>query len=416
MPSLSMIAINLTDRCNLACDHCYLDARTLSDGAPNELSTAEVCTLLEEIASRGTETMVVLTGGEPLLRRDLEELIAHGSGLKLFMVLGSNGTLLSEQRIRSLKAAGLMGVGISLDSIDPDWHDRFRGKPGAWYQTVTAMEQCRVQGLSFQVHFSVHAGNAHELEAMVDAAHQQGARVFNLFFLVCTGRGERVTDITPEQYERVLHQALELQEHYPDMLIRPRCAPHYKRVAHQRHPHAEINRISGNEGDGCIAGSGYCRITPQGGVTPCPYIADEVGNIRQHSFLELWDNAPTFDTLRNPRLEGKCGQCEYQQLCGGCRARPQASGDGLMGEDPLCAYHPQGGATIAPVIDAPLGWNPDAEQRISRVPGFIRAMVRKRAEAYAREQGDSHVSCRHLDELTARRFGSKPPFKPDLND
>ncbi|RRJ85040.1 radical SAM/SPASM domain-containing protein [Aestuariirhabdus litorea] len=413
MSRLSMIAINLTDRCNLACEHCYLDARTLRDGSPHELSTAEVKQLLSEIASRGTETMVVLTGGEPLLRRDIEELVAHGHERKLFMVLGSNGTLLSEQRIRSLKAAGLMGVGISLDSIDPDWHDRFRGKPGAWLQTVTAMEQCRQQGLSFQVHFSVHAGNAHELEAMVEAAHAQGARVFNLFFLVCTGRGERVTDISPQQYERVLQQALALQEHYPDMLIRPRCAPHYKRVAHQLHPEAPINRISGNEGDGCIAGSGYCRITPQGGVTPCPYIADEVGNIREQGFLELWDQAPVFEALRHPRLEGKCGQCEYQQLCGGCRARPLAAGDGLMGEDPLCAYQPQGGELIFPLQEQPLLWHPLAEQRLSRVPGFIRAMVRKRAEAYAREQGDSEVTTTHLEELTARRFGANPPFKPD---
>jgi len=155
MNNLLLLAINLTRRCNLACHHCYLDANTLQHGSPNELTTNEVCHLLDNIAQRSIETMVVLTGGEPLVRRDLETLIAHGSQLGLSMVVGTNGVLLTEHRVQSLIKSGVLGVGISLDSLDPTYHDAFRGGAGTWAQTMTGIENCRRYGLSFQIHFSV---------------------------------------------------------------------------------------------------------------------------------------------------------------------------------------------------------------------------------------------------------------------
>lgn len=419
MNDLFLIAINLTRRCNLACAHCYMDAEMRLDGGSEELSTDEVKGLLDEIASRSNETMVVLTGGEPLLRRDLEQLVEHGSMLGLSIVVGTNGILLTEQRVASLKAAGAMGMGISLDSLDPASHDNFRGCSGSWEKTLAGMEYCRQQALPFQVHFSVTEQNAHEVQSMIDFAQASGAHVLNIFFLVCTGRGESMSDITPARYEQVLNELVVAQEKTRDLIIRARCAPHYKRVAYEHNPDSPLTRAQGYEGGGCLAGIHYCRITPEGAVTACPYIPDEEGTIRQQGFWEIWDNAPNFNQLRNPSLGGKCGQCEYQKLCGGCRARPLAMGGTLMDADPICGHYPTGKPIIQPLVennDGSVTWSPEAEKRLARVPGFLRKMVRKRAESYVSEQGESVVTTEHMSTLAARRFGDKfPGQRPESN-
>lgn len=409
---LSLLAINLTRRCNLACDHCYLDADTLKHGSPLELTTDEVCRLLDDVVLCGDGPMVVLTGGEPLMRPDLEEIIAYGAGLNLAMVVGTNGIMLTEQRVRALKDAGVLGLGISVDSRDPEYHDEFRGRSGAWAKTMAGLAACRRNDVSFQIHFSIFESNAHELPAMIEFARSCGARVLNIFFLVCTGRGESVTDLSPQRYEQVLGDVIEAQERCSDLIIRARCAPHFKRVAHQRKPASLLNRISGQEGDGCIAGTHYCRITPEGGLTACPYIPDEVGNIRHDPFKTLWATSPAMQLFREPELRGTCGACEYRKLCGGCRARPLAFGGGLMDADPVCVYQPQGGPVIQPLSDDEHGdiyWSTEAEQRLSRVPGFLQKMVKKRAEAYVAEMGLICVMPEHLAELAAKRFGSSAP-------
>jgi radical SAM protein with 4Fe4S-binding SPASM domain len=411
---LFLLAINLTERCNLACDHCYMDAKTLKHGGENELTTTEVRGLLDDIADRSDETMVVLTGGEPLMRSDLEEMLAHGSQRGLSMVVGTNGMALTDKRVQSLKASGAMGVGISVDSLDPAQHDAFRGLPGAWEKTMAGIESCKRHDLSFQIHFSVTETNAGEVQAMIDFARASGARVLNVFFLVCTGRGESMSDISPITYERVLTQLVEAQEQSQGLLIRARCAPYYKRIAYQRDPESTLTRAAGYEGGGCLAGIHYCRITPKGGVTACPYIPNEEGNIREAGFWKIWDQSPTFQSLRNPTLGGKCGSCEFQQLCGGCRARPLAMGDGLMDSDPWCSYMPEGTAVIQPLIEQEkkLIWNKEAEKRLARVPSFLRKMVKKRAESYVQELGMHVVTEEHLATLSARRFGSDGPPRP----
>ena len=411
---LFLLAINLTKRCNLACAHCYMDAQTLKRGGSDELATAEVRDLLDEVASRSTETMVVLTGGEPLLRADLEELLVHGSELGLSMVVGTNGVALTGQRVSSLKAAGAMGVGISLDSLDPRKHDAFRGFPGAWGKTMNGIEACKRHDLPFQIHFSVTEANAGEVPAMIDFARATGAWVLNVFFLVCTGRGESMSDISPGTYERVLEQLVVAQESSHDLLIRARCAPHYKRIAYQRNPQSTLTLAAGYEGGGCLAGIHYCRITPEGGITACPYISGEEGNIRKTKFWDIWDRSPTFETLRKPELLGKCGSCEFQKLCGGCRARPLALGGGLMDTDPWCVHTPDGSAVIQPLTEQPkrLVWSKEAELRLERVPSFLRKMVMKRAENYVQELGVSVVTEEHLATLAAKRFGGGGPPPP----
>jgi radical SAM protein with 4Fe4S-binding SPASM domain len=413
---LYLIALNLTRRCNLRCAHCYLDAATLEHGNDAELSSEEVCSLLDDIATRSSSTLVVLTGGEPLLRHDLELILKHGSKLGLFMVVGSNGVLLTDKWVQSLKSAGAMGVGISLDSLDPEQHNQFRGSPRAWQKTLAGMESCRRHGLAFQIHFSVTEANAHEVQAMVDFARASGAWVLNFFFLVCTGRGESMTDISPARYEQVLNQILLAQEQSQDLIIRARCAPHFQRVAHQRNPDSLLTRAEGYDGSSCIAGTHYCRITPEGGVTACPYIEKEAGNIRHKPFLDIWDNSTILQQLRTPQLQGKCGECEYQALCGGCRARALATEGDLMAADTWCSYLPQGGTVIQPWQDQKneVQWSEAAEQRLSRVPAFLRKMIKKRAEGYVREQHECLVTPEHLDILVKRRFGKAgPPGKPD---
>lgn len=412
---LHLLAINLTRRCNLACAHCYLDADTLRGGSAGELGTTEVGRVLEEVASRGDGTMVVLTGGEPLVRPDLEDIVSRGAGLGLAMVVGTNAALLTERRARALQQAGVLGLGISVDSLDPAYHDRFRGSPGCWGKTLRGIDACRRIGLDFQVHFSVAEGNAHELPAMVDFARAVGARALNVFFLVCTGRGEAVTDLSPRRYEEVLGQLIELQEANPELVVRARCAPHFKRIAFQRRPGVALNRISGKEGDGCIAGIHYCRVTPEGGVTACPYIDDEQGNVREDSFLRLWDEGADFRRLRAPALRGKCAACEFRELCGGCRARARACHGDLMEADPVCAYVPTGDRLVVPLADAAsaaIAWDAAAQQRLARVPAFLRGLVKRRAEAYVAGLGEATVTAEHLSELTARRFGAAAPQRP----
>lgn len=416
MNDLFLLAINLTRRCNLNCSHCYLDAETLQHGNEGELTTNEVKRVLSEVASRSSDTMVVLTGGEPLLRKDLEELVAHGSKQGLSMVIGTNGVLLTEQRVESLKAAGALGAGISVDSLDPAFHDQFRGCPGSWEKTLAGMDACRKYDLPFQVHFSINQGNATELEGMIDFTQSVGAHLLNIFFLICTGRGEKMSDITAQQYETALEQIIEAQQRHPELMIRARCAPHYKRIVYQQNPNSPITRAEGYEGGGCIAGTHYCRITPEGGVTACPYIPDEEGSIRQQPFLNIWDHAPTFEQLRTPTLGGKCGRCEYQILCGGCRARPKALGNDLMDTDPWCSYHPQQGVVIQPLDTTPqqeILWSPEAEQRLNRVPGFLRKMVKKRAEKHVVEHELEAVTSEVLSELSSRRFGGNMPSRPE---
>lgn len=422
MAELYLVAINLTYRCNLHCDHCYMDAAERNSHRPDELTTQQVEQLLEQLAAHNPPPMVVLTGGEPLLRRDLEQLVQHGQQLGLMMVIGTNGVLLNEARVLSLKAAGAMGLGISLDSLDPERHDRFRRAPGSWQRTMEGIEWCRHHQLPFQIHLSITEHNVDEVAAMIDFCAAIGARVLNCFFLVCTGRGQTMTDISAEHYEQVLTQLATAQQHHPELLIRARCAPHFQRIARQLQPDAQLTATSGLEGSSCLAGSHYCRITPTGELTACPYIPDSEGNITTTPFWTLWRDAPTFKALRHPQLQGRCGLCEYRQLCGGCRARPIALARAvsptpipldqqLMQSDPLCHYLPQGGRPLrlpSAAATAP-HWSPEALQRLQRVPPFLRTMVKRRAEAYVTELGAAQITPDHLATLARRRFGDQTP-------
>ena len=409
-----LVALNLTRRCNLNCAHCYLDAGSRESDDSGELSTAEVKGLLDDIAALSDETMVVFTGGEPLLRADLTELVTHAHGLGLMSVLGSNGLGLNDRRVNDLKASGLQGVGISLDSLDPATHDAFRGLPGSWELAMAAFDACRRNDLRFQIHFSVTDDTAGELDNMIAFAKDVGAFVLNVFFLVCTGRGEKVTNISADTYEQVMRRLTAAAREETGIMIRAKCAPHFKRMAWELDPDWPVTAAHGYEAGGCLAGSRYCRVTPMGGVTSCPYIEEEVGSVRQQGFAEIWRDAPQFRALRQPALQGRCGACEYSKICGGCRARPLARDGDLMGEDFLCAYQPQGGAVIEPLeagVDD-IRWTPEAEEWLARIPSFVRRFVRQRAESQVRADQGREVTAEvmlELSKVAKHRFGGRPP-------
>jgi radical SAM protein with 4Fe4S-binding SPASM domain len=408
-----LVALNLTQRCNLQCAHCYLDAGARQNGDGAELNTAEVKSVIDSIAAMSDETMIVLTGGEPMMRRDLGELARHASDRGLMVVVGSNGTMLNDDRAKKLKESGVQGIGISLDSLDPAYHDEFRGQPGAWEKAMAGIDACRNNELRFQIHFSVTDDNAHELDDMIAFARESGAFVFNVFFLVCTGRGEKVTNISLETYERVLTQVTKAARDETGLIVRAKCAPHFKRMALELDSSWPVTAAHGYEAGGCLAGTRYARVTPTGEVTPCPYMENSVGNVRDTPFAELWRDAPVFKQLRAPVLKGRCGECEYSKLCGGCRARPLARDGNMMGEDFLCGYEPQGGAVIEPLgaEQSTMTWTPGAEEWLGRIPSFVRRFVRVRAENFVREQGGNEVTAEVMGALARKKFKGrvKPP-------
>lgn len=411
-----LVALNLTRRCNLACAHCYLDAGARAATDPEELGTDEVRALIDDIAALGGETMVVLTGGEPLLRRDIEPIAAHAAGLGLMVVVGTNGMALTRWRVATLQGAGVAGVGISVDSLDPERHDAFRGLPGGFARTMDGIDNCRRAGLGFQIHFTVTDDTAGELDAMIAFARSCGAIALNVFFLVGTGRGRHVSNISRAGYDRTLRRLTRAARDTEGIMIRAKCAPHFKRMAIELDPDWPITTAHGYEAGGCLAGTRYARVTPSGEVTPCPYIAHSAGSIRQRRFAEIWQDAPVFARLRAPQLTGRCGICEYGEVCGGCRARPYAATGDLMGEDTLCAYRPDGTGAIPQIPQAapPVAWTPAARARLDRVPPFVRRFVRQRAETHARETGCDAVTAEHLDALARRRFGGTAPSRPSM--
>jgi len=232
-----------------------------------------------------------------------------------------------------------------------------------------------------------------------------------LFFMVCTGRGEKYTDISPEKYEAVLRRVAVAARAEKRLMVRAKCAPHFKRIAMEMDPTWAITSAHGYDAGGCIAATHYARVTPNGTVTACPFMETSAGSVRQTDFADIWRHSEHLKALRNPVLEGRCGACEFQKLCGGCRARPLARDGNLMGEDYLCTYQPQGGALITPLGPQPgaMAWAKDADTHLARVPGFVRRMVRRRAEEYVRAEGRNKVTLEDLQTLKKRRFGDAGP-------
>ena len=325
-----IVSWNTTNACNMYCDHCYRDAGCKAE---EELSTAEAKTLLEQIARAGFKIMI-FSGGEPLMRPDIVELVAYAASLGLRPVFGTNGTLITLEMAQRLKAAGAMGMGISLDSMDREKHNKFRKFPGAWEGAVQGMRNCRAAGLPFQIHTTVMEWNNHELEALTDFAVAEGAVAHHFFFLVPTGRAKTIEaeSLRAEAYEDTLTRIMKKQQEV-EIELKPTCAPQFLRIAAQMGLKTRFRR-------GCLAGTAYCIISPRGKVQPCAYLNMELGDVRQTPFDEIWKNSEVLNKLRTLEYSGGCGSCEYKRACGGCRARAAYYHEGdYMAEEPWCLYH-----------------------------------------------------------------------------
>src|SRR5688572_15140206 len=413
-----VVAWNLTRRCNLECAHCYIAAGP-SESASSELTTAECQRITDEILSLNASPMFILSGGEPLLRDDLCTIASHASRRGATVVIGTNGTLLTDERIAALQDAGVTGFAVSVDSLDDRHHDNFRHGAGARAATVDALTRLHARRLDFIIQTTAHRGNRDEIAGLVDWAAEQGAVSFNLYFLVATGRGARLTDLTPSEYETLLAELVDHQRrHRGRMMVRAKCAPHFMRHLHREDPESPILNYSTR----CPCGVQYCRITPDGKLTPCPYVPTAAGDLRLQSFGDIWHHASLFRELRSASLGGKCGRCEYRAMCGGCRARSLAAEGDLFAADPSCSYEP---ALGAPLIERPrsvtygssapttLRWTAEATARLERIPSFVRGVVARRLEDYARDHDRSEVTLdlmREVRQAMPIDFSKRTPF------
>lgn len=339
-----LIAWELTRTCNLDCIHC----RAAASMGPyeGELTTEEIFRILEEI-TEVSRPVIILTGGEPLLRKDLLDIAKKAVSLGLKPVLATNGTLLTVELARELKEAGISRVSISLDGATSLAHDNFRKMPGAFEGALRGIRILKEVGLPFQINTTITAVNADELPKVHELAKELGAVAHHIFLLVPVGRGKELSEesLSPERYEALLHWFYEQREK-SGLHLKATCAPHYYRIMRER-ARAEGKEVTYETFGldavtrGCLAGVGFCFISHKGIVQTCGYLEVPCGDLRKNTFKEVWENSEVFNKLRNFKLyKGKCGKCEYIRVCGGCRARAyEATGDYLE-EEPLCTYQP----------------------------------------------------------------------------
>lgn len=422
-----VISWNLTRLCNLKCAHCYIEAGPLKKGElKGELSTEECLRVVDGIAEVNPNALLILTGGEPLLRKDVFQIARYASDRGFWVVVGTNGVKIAHDLVGRMMEAGIKGVSLSLDALDAATHDRFRGVEGAWENTVNGSRILSERGLPFIVQTTVGRHNLVEIEAIARFAFELGARVFNLYFLVPTGRGAFISDIEPDEYESVMHRLREIQREFEGkMLVNSKCAPHYQRVLYEHDPESPFLKTFSAGAGGCPAGTHYCGITPTGDLTPCPYLPVYGGNLRERSFAEIWETSEVFTRIRARKsLGGRCGACEFNAVCGGCRARAFGKTGDYMAEDPWCVYEPgrhggrlirfEGATTYGLEVTREMTWTAEAQARLEGAPSFVRGMVSRRVEEYAQRKGHAEVTAALMDEVRREvlggRIGKVPPF------
>jgi heme b synthase len=352
-PGLQLLAWEITRSCNLFCAHCRASA---TYGCyQDELSTEECFRLIDDILEVG-RPIIILTGGEPLIRQDVLEIAKYAVSRGLIVVMGSNGTLVTEEMAAELKKVPISRLAISLDFPAAELQDNFRGKAGAFEAALTGIANAHRAGIEIQINSTITKLNVSYLDDLLSLSLKVGAITFHPFLLVPTGRGEGLEseELSPEQYEKTLNWIYDKQAELGDrMLFKPTCAPHYLRVVRQRQkqsrdmPAAEKSAPAAGHPSahsvtrGCLAGTGFCFISHRGKVQGCGYLDLGAGNIREESFRQVWTDSALFGDLRDlANIKGKCGHCEYKKLCGGCRARAyEATGDYLETE-PYCLYEP----------------------------------------------------------------------------
>ena len=358
----------VTQGCALACHHCR--AKAIDWRHPDELTTDEGKLLIDQVAAMGT-SILVFSGGDPLQRDDLETLIAQAKsrGLRTGTIPAATERLTAE-RVQRLKAAGLDQMALSLDGADAKSHDAFRGVPGSFDRTMAGARYARNAGLPLQINTVFAAWNADQFDALAERVTELGIVFWEVFFLVPIGRGALLEELSPEQFEDIFAKLYALQKK-ASFIVKVTEAPHYRRYVVEQEKHRSrtekakaktptglrvrklLAREIGPHGSlgqaprGVNSGKGFMFVSHTGDMYPSGFLPIAAGNVRHTSPGEIYRDSPIFKELRDPsRLKGRCGRCEYRDLCGGSRARAYALTRDYLAEDSSCLHQPAGGFKI----------------------------------------------------------------------
>jgi AdoMet-dependent heme synthase len=395
-PKPRLVFWEVTKGCNLRCVHCRVTATELA--SPSDLPTALCLNMIDQIAEF-SNPILVLSGGEPLYRPDIFELARYAADKGLRVALATNGTLVTKDVAQKIVECGVKRVSISLDGSNAATHDSFRGIPGSFEAAVYGFRNLKELGIPVQINMTVARHNVAELPKVLELVRGLGADALHTFLLVPVGCGVDIAEsqmVVPEEYERILNWFYD-QAANGDIELNVTCAPHYFRVVRQRraaegrqtdavetappaigptemtmpgatgiafktdyeksgksglrhdgvpqHPHDHpgvdpkaMNAMT----KGCLAGTGVCFVSFEGEVFPCGYLPARAGDLRKQTFADIWNHSPVFADLRDTnKLEGKCGCCEFRNICMGCRARAYAANGNYMAEEPFCVYEPK---------------------------------------------------------------------------
>ncbi len=352
-----------TRSCGLACQHCRASAILKRD--PGELTTAEGRDVLTQVAAMGTP-ICILSGGDPLNRIDLEELVRHGKreGLRMGTIPAATPNL-TRARIQGLKDAGLDQLAFSLDAPTALLHDQFRGVPGSFAKTMEGIGFAHDVGLPLQINTCFAAWNIDSLEEMIQLVSRLGIVFWEVFFLVPMGRGQAMKGVTSEQFEMAFDRLYRLNDE-ASFIVKITEAPHYRRFvvqrekslgksseaasAHIQHVLARPRGVQGSMGmspQAVNAGKGFMFIDHLGAICPSGFLPIQAGHVRTHRLAEVYRNTLLFQDLRNPALlKGRCGVCEFGSMCGGSRARAYAMTGDYLAEEPFCAYVPKSSSLV----------------------------------------------------------------------
>ncbi len=350
------IAWEVTRACAFACKHCRADAQHQPD--PRELTTQESLQLVDRLAEFGNP-ILIFTGGDPMMRRDLFELIAYATQKGLRCSLTPTATALpTVERLVKAKESGIRRIALSLDASTPEVHDRFRQVEGSWERTMRILHNANQVGLSVQVNTSVTTFNVDRLHDMVPFIEEVQAVQWSVFFLVPTGRAQTKWMISPERHEQVFNWLYDLSQEAP-FDIKATAAPMYRRVAIERKKAEQTNdqpvSFQGagfqyadglnRPTKGVNDGNGFLFISHIGEIEPSGFLPISAGNVRTNDVVDVYRSAPLFRDLRDySRLKGKCGVCDYRDVCGGQRGRAYGVTGDYMQTDPACFYEPDGKA------------------------------------------------------------------------
>ncbi len=342
------IAWETTQECNLTCVHCRSSA-CLGKYKDLDFSTEQGFSVIDQIASFA-KPCLVLSGGEPLLRSDIFDLADYGTKQGLRMALATNGTLIDDHTCQEIKKSGIQIISLSLDGSNNVTHDNFRQQQGAFDATLKTAELLNKHHIPFIINSSFTQQNHHEIKETYALAKQLHAKAWYMFMVVPTGRGHKLMQelLHDDKYDNALDWHYTMESEEEDILVRPTCAPHYYRVRFEKNKSFGLNTksralsFSSGGSKGCIAGQSILTIDVTGNVHPCSYLPLSAGNIFESSLQDIWQNSDIFKNLRDfKKYKGKCGNCEYIKICGGCRARAHFMKGDYLAEEPLCNHMPK---------------------------------------------------------------------------